>query len=205
MIPPLHHLTMQKILLEFFHLSKPHKSAKCKVAYFVEGPVWLRTCYSSDLDEVYEELAARSELYDGYGIDSRMVLDDSSIYNFSLDWSKILTRIPMLCDFIQGSVLEDCEVWEQHETGEGEQSELERASVHAHTLVYVVDEEAIKERVVKLMWLDSHGNRVWDNKMNPESLSSLQGALAGSVSLYEEVEEGGGDVESPRRGATLRR
>jgi hypothetical protein len=32
MIPPLHHLTMSKILLEFLHLSKPHKSAKCKVA-----------------------------------------------------------------------------------------------------------------------------------------------------------------------------
>jgi hypothetical protein len=172
----------------------------------LEDPVWLRTCYNPDLDEAYEELADNAELAEGYSItNSAAVLDNSSLYNFGSDWTKILTRIPRLCDFVTGSVSEDYNDWEEYKAGDCEMSGLERISRHVHTVVYVVDEDAIKERLVKIMWLDSHGNCVWDNKMKPEGLTALRGGLTGGGSLCEIVADSGGDIDSPTRGIRLAR
>jgi hypothetical protein len=172
----------------------------------VEDPVWLRTCYNPDLEEAYKELADNAELAEGYCItDSASELDNSSIYDFGSDWIKILTRIPGLSDSVTGSVSEDYDDWEEYEAGDGEMSQLERISCRVHAVVYVIDEDAIKEGLVKVMWLDSHGNCVWDNKMKPEGLTSLRGGLLGGGSLYEVVEHCGGAINSPTRGFTLER
>ena len=177
-----------------------------KVHPSLGDPVWLRTCYKPELDEAYEELVDEAELVDGYALtDNPYILDNSSLYDSGSDWMKILSKIPSLCDFISGSVSEDYDVWDEHEAGEREMSELERISCRFYTVVYVVDEEAIKEHLVKIMWLDSHGNCLWDNKMKPDGLTGMHGALSGGGSLYEMVEEGGGDVDSPIRGFILAR
>lgn len=175
-----------------------------KIQPALEDPVWLRTCYNPDLDQAYKELVDDAELSEGYSIaDRTAVLDDSSLYNFGSDWDKILTRIPSLCDFVTGSVSEDYDHWEEYEEGESNMSEFERLSGRVHTVVYVVDEDAIKEGLVKIMWLDSHGNCLWDNKMKPNGLTTLRRGLMGGGSLCEMVERSGEDTDYPIRGSIL--
>jgi hypothetical protein len=169
-----------------------------------EDPVWLRTCYDIDLEEAYQELREGADLSEGYGLSNiASELDDSSLYNFAADWKRVLIRLPEFCDYCAGSVSEDYDEWEEFVEGNSEMGELEKISRRISSVVYVVDEEAIRERLVKVMWLDYHGNCVWDNKSKPEDLESLRAGLIGGGSLYEMVEESGLNVLSPARGDIL--
>jgi hypothetical protein len=54
------------------------------------------------------------------------------------------------------------------------------------TMLYLLDEEALRDKFVKVMWIDAHGNYVWDSKV--QDLESLPGPLKSGLSLYEIIE-----------------
>ncbi|UKZ77724.1 hypothetical protein TrVFT333_005448 [Trichoderma virens FT-333] len=163
-------------------------------------PVFVRTCYREDLNEAYETLIDRDAIAE-YG-----ELNDRTLYD-GCNWSQILQRIPLLVDTPRMSVLEDAADWDyRHQqdppTHELPIESLEQADRDDHTLLYVADEEALLERLVKIKWLGLHGQCIWENKIVPGALQSFSGALADGQSLQELVEYFLGQGES-QKGGTL--
>lgn len=127
-----------------------------------------------------------------------MVLDDVGRYDAAVVGADVdglvaalMEKIPGFCDGLQGSVVEDYEDWGGGGGEEEEETALESASRRAAGLVYLVDEEAVEDYVVKLLWLDVHGRCVWRNKVLPGELMGLSGAFKGGYSLSEAVESHG--------------
>lgn len=188
-------------------IARPSKSAPSQlgVGAFCYNPIWLRTCYRAELNDQYKALASAADIGgDGDGsVDSVMILDDAGRYDAAMigkDIDDVVTtlirRIPGFCDGLQGSVIEDYDGWDFMRAGDGEgedekETPLESASRRAAGLVYLADEEAVEEHVVKLLWPDVHGRCVWRNKTRPEELMGLTGAFIGGYFLAEAVESYG--------------
>jgi hypothetical protein len=142
--------------------------------------IWLRTCYTPELSQRYLELeqtvGARVE---GGCLESPdQVLDDGSLYAFVgtdqeiLD--QLLLRLPGMTDangiqdvhgdgsfLLYGNGKNDPEVIEQSQADDG--SVIKTVALNAQNVVYVVDDEAIRNNVVKVWWFDEFGKIVWDN------------------------------------------
>lgn len=161
----------------------------------LDTPIWVRTCYSLATQDQYDRLARAAHLGDSDSVERQLVLDDAHRYSTfgSLHINDfvgmLLERIPSLCDVFRGSVPEDYETLEDHGAEDGtEISALQRASAQAYMLVALVDEEAIQEHRIKLLWLDLYGNCVWQNMIDPNSFPNMKGAFLGGYTLEEAVE-----------------
>ncbi|KFY30661.1 hypothetical protein V493_01761 [Pseudogymnoascus sp. VKM F-4281 (FW-2241)] len=176
------------------------------------SPIWLRTCYKADLVEKYADISPSDQRYGMVRED--LILDDKAIYgHFATDWAQILLRVPSLPDSVQylgdadfASIVIPEEGWDEPE--EEYQRTVHEATKVVATMMYLADEEALRENVVKLMWLDSHGNCVWDNKLRPEDIPVFEGPLESGFSLSELVArfDSSHDHDHPayERGFTLR-
>ncbi|UKZ85970.1 uncharacterized protein TrAFT101_001809 [Trichoderma asperellum] len=92
-------------------------------------PVFVRTCYREDLNEAL---------------------------------SQVMQRIPLLVDTQPMSVIEDAEDWDWRQkqkspTGELPEDSLEKADRDDCTLLYMADEEALLEGLVKIKGIGLHG------------------------------------------------
>lgn len=99
-------------------------------------------------------------------------------------------RMLSLVDSIQGTVEEDYEdalPWSDEDYEMYEEGSVDRASVECVNILYVVDEEALQEQLVKMKWLYWRGKSVWECKIRPESMASMAGALANGLLLYDFV------------------
>ena len=122
-----------------------------------------------DLQAVFMEIKDSTGVGEDAGISD--YLDDEALYNFGSDWSKILFRLPELCD-TQQLLEEESLVYLPEEIEGGEE---ERASVAVVTRLFLVDEEALRERLLKVLWLDAHGFCVWWNKLELVDLENFHG------------------------------
>lgn len=156
---------------------------------------WLRTCYNPDLEEIYYELAGEADA-PGEGIDGNRALDDKTRYEFE-DWRDIYLRVPNILDFGKISYgasetsydglspyycsgLNDKEMIQDVENEEDEDvKQLLRADLRIQSIVYLLDREALEKKLVKMLWIDEHGEVVWDNWVDPyrNSFSGFTGAL----------------------------
>jgi hypothetical protein len=155
-------------------------------------PLWLRTCYDPSLASAYEDMFSDCYVGDASGIPAKCVVDEVGLYDWPGPdgWQNILTRIPGLCDVVQGSVEEDYEFEDeeyQHE-GEEEDEALGLASFKSRVLIYVLDEEALRQKLVKMMWLDIHGNCVWRSKIKPDEVRDFGGGLKDGQTLADSIE-----------------
>lgn len=165
--------------------------------------VWLRTCYDPDLASKYEELR-RNSVVPGWCAGWNKTLDDPTCYDFddgSEDsWRRVLVRVPGITDF--GGIIDENGDGSdlQYKTGQNDeylvaQAEEERedwrdlavAELKTQAGLYLLDREAIESGLVKILWLDEHGNVAWDNRLDPitSDLEGLMGALMNSTSLVE--------------------
>lgn len=160
-------------------------------------PVWLRLCYDPDLEERYADLEGRSSISDGGdgAVDRDMVLDNANLYNLGPRPGRdailemVLRRIPAITDNIMGSVIEDYEGYEMDEISQHpSEPPIELASLRAVMVLYVVDNEAVEEDLIKLFWMDVHGRCVWSNKVEPSELFAMRGCLLRGYSLSEVAE-----------------
>lgn len=172
-------------------------------------PVWLRTYYDTDsrpdLEETY---AAMVGFVVGEGLVDQAgggVLDDAGLYRFcDGDWACVLVRLPELSDVVRyGSK----ELYEERkrEMDEGGQVDedggIEALDEEVVARVYLVDTEALEEGMVKVLWLDCHGECVWHNKVRAEEILDLTGAWMATASLVEIQEM---YAESMEKGSRLR-
>jgi hypothetical protein len=166
--------------------------------------VWLRTCYDPDLASKYEELRRRS-VVPGWCIGWNKILDDPTRYDFddgSEDsWRRVLVRVPGITDF-SGIIDENGDGTDlQYKTGQNDEYLVEQAEEESEedwrdlaiaelkiqAGLYVLDREAIESGLVKILWLDEHGNIAWDNRLNPftSDLEGVMGALLNHTSLVD--------------------
>jgi hypothetical protein len=107
------------------------------------------------------------------------VLDDVKLYGCydGGDWSRVLVRIPELCDVIRypsEEVYEEMQS-ELEELFEEGCTEMEKLDMTVVTRVYLVDAEALEEELVKVLWLDCHGECVWHNTIKADDILHLTG------------------------------
>ncbi|KAJ5995705.1 hypothetical protein N7481_002682 [Penicillium waksmanii] len=158
---------------------------------------WLRTCYDPDLEEIYNELADKASApRHGINLNGDRELDDKSRYAFE-DWRDVYLRVPNILDFGQLSYgpsetswdgldlyycsgLNDKEMMQEVEDLENEEAKpLYRAQLRIQAIVYLLDQEALEKKLVKMLWIDEHGEPVWDNWIDPDrvGLDSFTGLL----------------------------
>lgn len=91
------------------------------------------------------------------------------------------------------SVIEDAEDWDwRHKqeppTDELPEDSLERASRDDCTLLFMADEKALLEGLVKIKRIGLHGQCIWENRIHPSSLQIFGGVLSDGQGLQELVE-----------------
>lgn len=166
--------------------------------------VWLRTCYDPNLAEKYEQMKWESEV-PGHGVAGEdKILDDPSRYDFDDgsgdSWRRVLIRMPGITDFHgvfdmdgDGSKIQyisgqdDEEMIARRQRMEARWRDLSLAQLRIQVGLYLLDREAIESGLIKILWLDEHGQIAWEHRLDPftSSLSQLTGCLLNATSLVE--------------------
>ncbi|KAM0433896.1 hypothetical protein ACHAPT_003839 [Fusarium lateritium] len=174
----------------------------CVSKYGIATLVWVRTCYEPALEDQYQDLkeewACEGGGLGGACPEEYYLLEDAALYDAGPDYGRdrilrtVMTRLPTLSDFLWSP--QDIE-WREKELKEIEEEEesisnakLLRASLDAEALLYILDAEAIQENLVKLMWLDTHGNSVWNNKIEPDTMDGMRAMFSRGYTLFEATE-----------------
>ncbi|KAL5044788.1 hypothetical protein BDW71DRAFT_208915 [Aspergillus fruticulosus] len=165
--------------------------------------VWLRTCYDPALADKYEQMKSASEV-PGWGVSGDKILDDPTRYGFDDDgsdsWRQVLVCVPGITDFsgvwgedgVGSSIRyrsgqDDEEMIAQYQEGEERWRDLSLAQLRIQAGLYLLDREAIESGLIKILWLDEHGQVAWENRLDPSTsaLSRLTGSLLNATSLVE--------------------
>ncbi|KAJ6133525.1 hypothetical protein N7471_008740 [Penicillium samsonianum] len=160
--------------------------------------IWLRTCYDKDLSEKYEDMKTEGKIDADIG--SNRYLDDSNRYAFDDGtpdhWRQVLVRVPGITDFIgiddergvlkYRSCLNDDEIRAQYEALDDEEERtLALKELEFQVVVYLLDREAIETGLIKMLWLDEHGNSAWENRVDSCSVETLAVAFLRATQLSE--------------------
>ncbi|KAI0113009.1 hypothetical protein F4814DRAFT_331908 [Daldinia grandis] len=185
---------VERILIPRQTICERNLSARTHLGRY--APVWLRTCYSPELAETYAEW--RKEDLEHLLGHSSQILDDEDLYaSYADDWSRVLLRVPAIADTIRYTYETDDIVQETEEDfdrpGPGEEFKMAvfEAGRKEKTMFFLVDEQALRAGLVKILWLDIHGNCVWENRLDPHRLLEFRGRMfdGGSLAdLYSECE-----------------
>lgn len=160
--------------------------------------VWLRTFYDPRFEAKYQSLLEAS----GANVLSYIrVLDDSTRYDFDTRdkdfWRQVLIRMPGITDFSglndengDGSDLYYNSGQNDKHYFEGAEAagDIGLAELKVQAGIYLLDEGSIKSGVIRVLWLDEHGNVVWESKLNPLTcdLEELSNAISRQpISLVE--------------------
>ncbi|KAI5456725.1 hypothetical protein BGZ63DRAFT_87999 [Mariannaea sp. PMI_226] len=169
--------------------------------------IWLRICYLPELEQAYHDMAAMAEVGGNeqttvYVVDDNHIFDNKELYDFGCEWTRILSRVPEL-----GSGYGICwpkdedewTIWDERMEERQADGDLtlepfpKTPDQWPRNVIYVVDEESLREGLVKIKWLNQFGECVWENKAGPASMHSMLGAmLDGCISDYVEGAEKGG-------------
>lgn len=180
-----------------------HERNVTLVSYEGWQTVWLRTCYDPGLADKYEQMKSASEV-PGWGVSGDKILDDPTRYDFDDDgsdsWQQVLVRVPGITNFSGvwgedggGSSIryrsgqDDEEMIAQYQEGEERWRDLSLAQLRIQAGLYLLDREAIESGLIKILWLDEHGQVAWENRLDPSTsaLSRLTGSLLNATSLVE--------------------
>ncbi|KAI0487066.1 hypothetical protein F4859DRAFT_468089 [Xylaria cf. heliscus] len=198
---------MNRVLVPHQTIRERNLSVRTEMGRY--SPVWLRTCYSPELASVYTEWRTSVDLESVLGHWSQ-ILDDEALYaSFAANWSRVLLRVPAIADTVRyayetDSIMRD--VSEDYEPpGEGEEFKmpLYEAMIKEKTMLFLVDEEALRDKLIKVLWLDIHGTCVWDNRLPPEKMLDFKGRMFDGGSLATLSEDFEDDAEVYERGSVL--
>ncbi|KAF3062406.1 hypothetical protein GL218_02918 [Daldinia childiae] len=120
------------------------------------------------------------------------ILDDETLYaSCADDWSRVLLRVPAIADTIRYTyetddiVQEDEEDFDRPGPGEEFKMGLYEAGRQEKTMLFLVDEQALRAGLVKILWLDIHGKCVWENRLGPHNLLEFRGRMFDGGSLAD--------------------
>ncbi|KUJ14446.1 uncharacterized protein LY89DRAFT_686925 [Mollisia scopiformis] len=165
----------------------------CALKYTNEShnPALLRTYYSDingeNKDEAHKIMVRDAILETCVHKDGNW--NDKALYDFGDDWQRILLRMPELCDQEVGygeseNKEEDQEDLEAPPPDDREALESWLWSRNVAIRFYVRDREAMEKDLIKVFYLDTHGEAIWSHKFNAKSILQFNGAWY-SMSLAE--------------------
>jgi hypothetical protein len=175
----------------------PHQTIKERnlsqnVASVLNDPLWIRTCYAPDLQAVYEQMI-EAGLRDSENPDRLLVLDNEELYGgFGDDWAKVFLRLPLIPDAViyygGDPELDDVPV-DVEQPAEEKYLPLFQAWLKDKQAVFLVDEQALRTNLVKVLYLDDHGQAVWQNTISPEEIEYFEGnyTKGSMLSLIKEM------------------
>jgi hypothetical protein len=92
------------------------------------------------------------------------LIDNQALYDVGNDWSKVFLRMPHIPDvetyYADPDVL-DYEVEEYEPPEEVDLQPLYDADLKMKSVHFVLDKEALRRQLLKVLWLDRHGKLVW--------------------------------------------
>jgi hypothetical protein len=156
----------------------PHQTIKeqnlsQRVASQLHDPLWIRTCYAPDLQAVYKQMI-EAGLRDSENPDRLLVLDNEELYGgLGDDWAKVFLRLPLIPDavpYLGGDPELDRVPVDVEQPNEEKYLPLFWASLNEKQAVFLVDEHALRTNLVKVLYLDDHGQAVWHNTISPEEI-----------------------------------
>ncbi|KAI1360753.1 hypothetical protein F5Y08DRAFT_343390 [Xylaria arbuscula] len=153
------------------------------------SPVWLRTCYSPELASVYDKWSDSLELDSLLGDESQILEDETLYAPMAADWALILEDIS--------------EHYDQPGEGEEYKMPLYKAMIAEKTMLFLIDEEALRDQLIKVLWLHIHGTRVWRNRVTPSQMLAFKGQMFDGGCLASLYENFGDDPELYENGLVL--
>ncbi|KAI1458539.1 hypothetical protein F4805DRAFT_423788 [Annulohypoxylon moriforme] len=151
-------------------------------------PALVRTYYGTidgeNRDEAYKAMAQNFLLE--ACVDENGVWDDRTLYDVGDNWQNVVLRMPGLGDEEATLGREDeyydgDGVLDRDPPGADERDKLEvwLRKKKLATRLYVVDREAMEKGMVKVFYLDPHGNVAWSHKFRTEAMLEYTGAWHG--------------------------
>jgi hypothetical protein len=186
----------------------PHQTFKERnlsqhVASRLNQPLWIRTCYDPDLQAVYEQMI-EAGLRDSENPDRLLVLDNEELYGgFGEDWAKVFLRLPLIPDavaYLGGDPEQEDVPLDVEQPDEETHLPLFRALLRDKQAVFLVDEQALRTNLVKILYLDIHGQAVWQNTIEPEEIEYFEANYykGGMLLLIQEMcLNGDGSLSQP--------
>ncbi|KAI2469160.1 hypothetical protein F4781DRAFT_442916 [Annulohypoxylon bovei var. microspora] len=159
-----------------------------KLTHQTNDTALVRTHYGARHDAAYAALARAA--VGSTCVKESSVWDDQALYDVGDDWPRVLLRVPELGDEL--ATLGEADYYE----GDGALDRdpppaSDRDALEAWlwdrrlaTRLYVADREALENGMLKVFYLDPHGNAVWSHKFSTKVLLEYEGAWL-SMSLAE--------------------
>tara|TARA_R110002003_G_scaffold433_10_gene19767 strand:- start:7881 stop:8336 length:456 start_codon:yes stop_codon:yes gene_type:complete len=119
-------------------------------------------------------------------VDDTQVLDNMALYNFGDKWDRILNRMPSLCDCAHYREVEDFPIDDTRialPLVDDPKFTLHDAVEREVVMIYLLDRQAVEEKLISVLWLDMHGEYVWWYKLDPEHLLEFAGWMARGAGL----------------------
>ncbi|KAH7087102.1 hypothetical protein FB567DRAFT_526903 [Paraphoma chrysanthemicola] len=183
----------------------PHQTiAERNIAQDNEPCIYMRTCYEPSLASAFEEMTRniRNDVYESYRL-----FDNEALYgNVGPDLEVAYLRMPQLPDTVQYCGYPETEdlPFEDDPPEDENKLRLYEAAMKARGMMYLMDEEALKRKMLKLIWTDLGGNIVWWNWLKPSDTQSFEGLYYGKgYGLHELLQRGDGNSHYDNEGAVI--
>ncbi|KAF2818196.1 hypothetical protein CC86DRAFT_375973 [Ophiobolus disseminans] len=158
----------------------PHQTiAERNIATDSEPCIYMRTCYEPSLASVFEEMTRdiRNDAYRSYRL-----FDNQALYgSVGPDLEGVYLRMPQLPDTMVYSGYPETEDLPLDVDPPEDENKLRlyEAAMKARSIVYLMDEEALKQKMLKLIWTDLGGNILWWNWLRPSDTRDFEGQYYG--------------------------
>ncbi len=171
-------MRIQRILAP--HQTITERNETQKFLSRVPYPIWIRTCYAVELHTAYQEMFECGQTDFG----PEIVLDDESLYGqHGHDWTKVFLRLPQLIDTVvyynDGHPENDESQLAISPPNDEARLPLYNAAMKSKPIHFLFDEEALQEKLVKVHFLDIHGQSVWYNRIRPEHIQDFEAGPSG--------------------------
>jgi hypothetical protein len=155
--------------------------------------VWIRTCYAADLQDTWKSIFAtgiRSRIA-GVAEEHYIVLDNEDLYDdCGEDWAKVFLRLPLFPEIsdYDDDLGQDVkpDYCERHD--DETYDALHAAARLEEQTIHLVDEQALRWNLVKLIHLDVYGKVVWYNMIAPKYLKWYEAYYTSTGTLNWHVE-----------------
>lgn len=153
----------------------PHQTAQERNLAESSGDhSWLRTCYEPRLASAYTEMTG---VYLHVVNNAHLVLNNETLYSdLGSDLTGLFTRAPQLP--VSDNYLES-EDFDEEQLEDESMILLFNASKDERLLIYLLDEEALQKKMIKLTWFSLGGKLLWWNWLKPSDLQDWEGHFSG--------------------------
>lgn len=158
----------------------PHQTiAERNIATDTEPCIYMRTCYEPSLASAFVEMT--KDIRDDADR-SPLLFDNQALYgSVRADLEGVYLRMPHLPDTMVYSGYPETEDLPLDDDPPEDKNKLQlyEAAMKARGIMYLMDEEALKRKMLKLIWTDLRGNILWWNWLRPSDTQSFEGHYYG--------------------------